>query len=210
MLIGVSKRSCLACFLYIDRFNQKLNKKWKTSGCHGKPYEKWVLPKHYQEVGAAVIKDIEGRLQSVLDQLTRHTQYSDDYASSQDEGLLKMMTEMSLRDALLPFPVPRAEMIKFVNNIKPSKLKPTATPMLQTQTPICQEKINDTWYARVLIRGTKGYHYWVEISQDKKFSVKKELVFFEIGERDPDGKIWDGNKILLKLQECVSNAYYQE
>jgi len=42
--IGVSKRSCLCCALWIYLHNEEFETKWMTSGSHGKPYPNWALP----------------------------------------------------------------------------------------------------------------------------------------------------------------------
>ena len=42
--IGVRKRSCLCCALWIGSHNYKFGTQWSTSGSHGKPYANWALP----------------------------------------------------------------------------------------------------------------------------------------------------------------------
>jgi hypothetical protein len=42
--IGVSKRSCFCCSLWIDTHNRIFNTRWSTSGSHGKPYANWAFP----------------------------------------------------------------------------------------------------------------------------------------------------------------------
>jgi hypothetical protein len=42
--IGVSKRSCFCCALWIDTHNDIYRTEWMTSGSHGKPYANWAFP----------------------------------------------------------------------------------------------------------------------------------------------------------------------
>ena len=42
--IGVSKRSCFCCTLWIESHNRIFRTNWMTSGSHGKPYANWALP----------------------------------------------------------------------------------------------------------------------------------------------------------------------
>ncbi len=42
--IGVSKRSCLCCALWIGSHNRIFGTQWLTSGSHGKPHAHWALP----------------------------------------------------------------------------------------------------------------------------------------------------------------------
>jgi len=44
-LMGCSKRSCLACTLWIDAFNIASGTNWMTSRTHGKPYTGWAVPR---------------------------------------------------------------------------------------------------------------------------------------------------------------------
>jgi hypothetical protein len=42
--IGVSKRSCLCCALWMQLYNRIFRTNWMTSGSHGRPYATWALP----------------------------------------------------------------------------------------------------------------------------------------------------------------------
>ena len=42
--IGVSKRSCMGCNMWIEFYNEVFRTQWITSGSHGKPYATWGLP----------------------------------------------------------------------------------------------------------------------------------------------------------------------
>jgi hypothetical protein len=42
--IGVSKRSCFCCALWIESHNHIFTTQWMTSRSHGKPYANWALP----------------------------------------------------------------------------------------------------------------------------------------------------------------------
>ena len=42
--IGVSKRSCICCVLWIESHNRIFGTRWMTRGSHGKPYANWALP----------------------------------------------------------------------------------------------------------------------------------------------------------------------
>jgi hypothetical protein len=53
--IGVSKRSCLCCALWIESHSCISGMRWMTSGFHGKPYANWALP------GAACTYAIKAR-----------------------------------------------------------------------------------------------------------------------------------------------------
>lgn len=41
--IGVSKRSCLCCTVWMELYNDFFGTQWKTSGSHGKPKADWAL-----------------------------------------------------------------------------------------------------------------------------------------------------------------------
>jgi hypothetical protein len=173
MLIGVSKRSCLCCFLYINHYNREFNQTWKTSGCHGKAYENWALPcsacsacavkwtpenqKQHEKVDTAVIQDITDRLQFVLDKLMHDSQYSDDYASSQDgnKEIEWQLDEMSLRDAILPATLPVSpDIIKdFIYSLKSMRLCPLADHRHQLRHALSKRKLGDTAFLFFIVNG---------------------------------------------------------
>jgi hypothetical protein len=92
-VIGVSKRSCLACVLWIMSHNDLFTTQWMTSGSHGKAYPNWALPGDacaYQSrdrVDKEVMKQVYQRL---LDQVKLlvpgERSVSGEYVSSGGEG----------------------------------------------------------------------------------------------------------------------------
>ena len=96
-VIGVSKRSCLACNLWINNHNEIYQTRWMTSGSHGKPYATWALPgiaRPYLKWGNAerpnitvdsrVLGDITLRLRDTLDWLFPGSRRkSDEHVSSE-------------------------------------------------------------------------------------------------------------------------------
>ena len=59
--IGVGKRSCFCCVLWIESHNRIFGTQWMTSGSHGKPHANWALP------GAACPYAIEADGRSSID-----------------------------------------------------------------------------------------------------------------------------------------------
>jgi hypothetical protein len=95
--IGVSKRSCLCCQLWIESYNGLFGTRWMTSGTHGKPYANWALPgtacsyavqrNGESSVDNAVINLVNLRVEAHLAWLfpgSRRT--SDEHVSSGDES----------------------------------------------------------------------------------------------------------------------------
>ena len=91
--IGVSKRSCLACALWIHEHNGIFETQWMTSGSHGKPYANWAPPglvhpylKGRLSVDRAVLNGISKRLDHIFAKLfPNHRRRSDEYVSSSSE-----------------------------------------------------------------------------------------------------------------------------
>jgi hypothetical protein len=89
-LIGVSKRSCYCCMLWIESHNLSFGTKWTTSGSHDKPYANWVLPgadaleaDGTSSVDEAVLDAVSVRLTDALDWLfPGQKKISDDHVSS--------------------------------------------------------------------------------------------------------------------------------
>lgn len=77
--IGVSKRSCFCCTLWIESHNRIFGTRWMTSRSHGKPYTNWALPgaacsyaiqaDGRSSVDKAVLKPVSTRLTDALDWL---------------------------------------------------------------------------------------------------------------------------------------------
>jgi len=97
--IGVSKRSCLCCALWIDGYNRIFHTRWLTSGSHGKPYANWALPSAAcgyavgedgkSSVDVRVLKGVSLRLKDALAwlgrlQLPGDEMISDEYVSSDE------------------------------------------------------------------------------------------------------------------------------
>ena len=96
--IGVSKRSCFCCVLWIGSHNRIFRTQWLTSGSHGKPYANWALPgiacsylvgeDGRSSVDIAVLKAVSTRLGDALDcLLPGQRRISDEHVSREDEGL---------------------------------------------------------------------------------------------------------------------------
>ena len=101
--IGVSKRSCLCCTLWIESHNRIFRTSWMTSGSHGKPYANWALPgaacsyDGLSSVDEAVSKAVSIRLTDTLDWLfPPHTRPSDELfsggGSDSSDGEQKVLT----------------------------------------------------------------------------------------------------------------------
>jgi OTT_1508-like deaminase len=95
--IGVSKRSCFCCVLWIESHNRIFGTQWMTSGSHGKPYANWALPgaacsyaigaDGRSSVDEAVLKAIWTRLTDALAWLfPGQKRISDEHVSSGDES----------------------------------------------------------------------------------------------------------------------------
>jgi hypothetical protein len=101
--IGVSKRSCYCCMLWIESHNLIFGTKWTTSGSHGKPYANWALPgaacsyavedDGKSAVDKAVLDGVSIRFKDTLDWLfPGQKRISDDHVSSgesSDGGILR-------------------------------------------------------------------------------------------------------------------------
>ncbi len=94
--IGVSKRSCLCCVLWIGSHNRIFGTQWMTSGSHGKPYANWALPgavygyaveeNGMSSVDAAVLNAVSVSLEDTLDWLLPgQRRISDEDESFNDE-----------------------------------------------------------------------------------------------------------------------------
>jgi hypothetical protein len=95
--IGVSKRSCFCCTLWIESHNRIFRTQWMTSGSHGKPYANWALPgaacsyaiqaDGRSSVDKEVLRGVSTRLTDVLDWLLPgQKRISDEHVSSGDES----------------------------------------------------------------------------------------------------------------------------
>ncbi|KAM6491130.1 hypothetical protein JOM56_013369 [Amanita muscaria] len=95
--IGVSKRSCFCCTLWINSHNRIFGTRWMTSGSHGKPYANWALPgaacsyairaDGRSSVDKAVLDPVSMRLTDTLDWLSSgQKRISDEYVSSGDDS----------------------------------------------------------------------------------------------------------------------------
>ena len=95
--IGVSKRSCFCCVLWMESHNGIFGTQWMTSGSHGKPYANWALPgaacsyaigaDGKSSVDELVLKAVLTRLTDALDWLfPGQKKISDEYISSGDES----------------------------------------------------------------------------------------------------------------------------
>ena len=213
MLIGISKRCCLCCALYIDYLNKRFHQTWRTSGCHGKAYENWALPGKHPEVDADVIADVTKTLQAALDELESHVQHSDEFASSQDGAMAKTLKEMSLGDAALPtssFPVSYEEIIGWL--ARATIRRPDAARDAQTRQVTNRRQITSKWYVGVVVFGVQVdghwfYRYSVEVCPDKYFGGDKntrQIAFFDI---DQSVVSWDHDHYKRVLDDRVSYAY---
>ncbi|TFK45407.1 hypothetical protein OE88DRAFT_1649330 [Heliocybe sulcata] len=63
-VIGCSKRSCLACFVWIEVYNEINGTHWMTAGSHSKPYAAWGIPAQSPDVA----KEVNHRIVVLLDQ----------------------------------------------------------------------------------------------------------------------------------------------
>jgi len=213
MFIGISKRCCLCCALYIDYLNKRFHQTWRTSGCHGKAYENWALPGKHPEVDTDVIADVTKTLQAALDELESHVQHSDDFASSQDEAMAKTLKEMSLSDAALQtsFPVSHAEIMSALVGAKILRPDPAAYALIREVIHRRRIKSNK-WFMAVVVFGVQVDGYWfyrysVEVSPAKHFGNDKNtqrIAFFDI---DPSVGSWDQDLYERLLKDCVLNAY---
>lgn len=212
MFIGISKRCCLCCALYIYYLNKKFHRTWRTSGCHGKAYENWALPGKYSEVDTDVIADVTKTLQAALDELVSHVQHSDDFASSQDEAMAKTLKEMCLADAALQtsFPVSHAEIMSGLEGAK--ICLPDATRDAQIRQSIHRKRMPSKWFVAVVVFGVQVggrwfYRYSVEVSTKRHFGSDtntQQIAFFDI-DQSVHSLDYDFYKQVLK--DCVSNAY---
>jgi hypothetical protein len=95
--VGVSKRSCFCCTLWIESHNRIFRTQWMTSGSHGKPYANWALPgaacsyaiqaDGRSSVDDAVLEAVSIRLTDALDWLfPGQRRISDEHVSSGDES----------------------------------------------------------------------------------------------------------------------------
>ena len=107
--IGVSKRSCFCCVLWIESHNRIFGTRWMTSGSHGKPYANWALPgaacsyaigrDGRSSVDDAVLEAVLTRLVDVLDWLfPGQRRISDEYVLSGDESSGDEEGELKLED----------------------------------------------------------------------------------------------------------------
>ncbi|KAG6824860.1 hypothetical protein H0H92_005594 [Tricholoma furcatifolium] len=99
--IGVSKRSCFGCTLWMEHYNSVFNTRWMTRESHGKPCANWALPgtacswatvdmngDSFQVVDMRVAQGVSVRLSDMLDWLipgSRRTR-TDEHVSSGDES----------------------------------------------------------------------------------------------------------------------------
>ena len=95
--IGVGKRSCFCCVLWIESHNGIFGTQWIISGSHGKPYANWALSgaAYSYGIGAdgkssvdeVVWKAVLTRLTDALDWLfPGQRRISDEHVSSGDES----------------------------------------------------------------------------------------------------------------------------
>ncbi|KAF5374108.1 hypothetical protein D9615_008811 [Tricholomella constricta] len=95
--IGVSKRSCFCCVLWMESHNRIFGTRWMTSGSHGKPYANWALPgaacsyaigaDGRSSVDDAVLELVSTRLTDALDWLfPGQKRISDEHALNGDES----------------------------------------------------------------------------------------------------------------------------
>jgi hypothetical protein len=102
--IGCSKRSCLACTLWIEGYNHTFKTEWMTSGSHGKPYAGWTIPtmsngggSGIQRVNQHVIEQISTRVHDVLEWLIpnyvkRVSESDEHYSSDSSEDEVPRLT----------------------------------------------------------------------------------------------------------------------
>ncbi|KAG6813231.1 hypothetical protein H0H92_012868 [Tricholoma furcatifolium] len=85
--IGVSKRSCFPCYLWIYHYNSHFKILCFTSGSHGKPYANWALP-GTAAVDEELLQGIETRVRDTVKNsigpVPART-ISDEFVSSEDE-----------------------------------------------------------------------------------------------------------------------------
>jgi len=85
--IGVSKRCCFCCTLWIEAHNHIFQTQWLTSKSHDKPYVNWALPgaacsyDGTRSVDRAVLRDVSMRLTDTLDWLFLQKRPSDELYS---------------------------------------------------------------------------------------------------------------------------------
>ena len=60
--IGVGKRSCLCCVLWIESDNRIFGTQWTISGSHGKPYVNWATSRLLRAPYYAIEEDGKGSL----------------------------------------------------------------------------------------------------------------------------------------------------
>ena len=79
--IGVSKRSCLCCTLWIGLCNRLLGTGWLTSGCHGKPHPNWAIPSASEDgIDDLLLGEVRARLVDVFGWLFPDQMPDDEYA----------------------------------------------------------------------------------------------------------------------------------
>ncbi|KAI0340013.1 hypothetical protein BDW22DRAFT_431129 [Trametopsis cervina] len=95
--IGVSKRSCLCCTIWMDEYNSSFETSWMTSGSHRKPCASWALPgracsecigdENRSKINQAVVHGVLTRLQDQLSWLVPGSrQISDEHNSGEIES----------------------------------------------------------------------------------------------------------------------------
>lgn len=94
--IGVSKRTCLCCALWIESYNQIFGSRWLTSESHGKSYANWALPRvacsyavgedGRSSIDIAVLEAVSARLADALAWLLPGQRRIPDQYVSSDES----------------------------------------------------------------------------------------------------------------------------
>jgi len=136
--IGLSKRSCLCCALWIKLHNLQFGTRWMTSGSHGKPYPNWALPgtacvyARREDGGGSLVDDalLEGVSIRFNDALTKpgspsQNTLSDDFISgeSSDSGASLTESHKVSRTASV-----RSAPVTEVNGTTPFPKQPSKSP----------------------------------------------------------------------------------
>jgi hypothetical protein len=101
--IGVSKRCCFCCTLWIEAHNHIFQTRWLTSKSHDKPYVNWALPgaaysyDGMRSVDKFVLKGVSMRLTDTLDWLFLQKRPSDEFYSAGSDNTCDGEQELDWR-----------------------------------------------------------------------------------------------------------------
>jgi hypothetical protein len=101
--IGVSKRCCFCCTLWIEAHNHIFQTRWLTSKSHDKPYVNWALPgaacsyDGMRSVDKSVLKGVSMRLTDTLDWLFLQKRPSDEFYSAGSDNTCDGEQELDWR-----------------------------------------------------------------------------------------------------------------